>query len=141
MLVTRYADCGSVTPPSTYYSAGPTGALQTMGGSPASSVTTGNLTATPTGGFFGGGLHNTSADRSTTTAIFQVAPKGTSTDCGNTSEYSIWGHAFSAGGMSTCLADASVKSVDPNMSTTTFCRALCPGDGFPLDNDWIDGGG
>ena len=39
----------------------------------------------------------------------------------------------------TALADASVKSIDPNMSATTFCRALCVGDGFPLDNDWTDG--
>jgi hypothetical protein len=134
MLATRYADCGTGST-STYYSAGPNGGLLTTGGSPASSLSTTNLTATAVGGFFGGGLHNTPADRSTTTAIFQVAPKGT--DCSTLP--SVFGQSFSAGGMTAALADASVRSVDPNMSTTTFCRALCPGDGFPLDADWNEG--
>jgi prepilin-type N-terminal cleavage/methylation domain-containing protein len=135
MLATRYADCGSGTPPSTYYSAGPNGGLQITGGSPASTTTTGNLTATAVGGFFGAGLHNTAADRSLTTAIFQVAPSPA--NCSVIP--SAFGQSFSAGGMSCALADASIKSVDPNMSSTTFCRALCPGDGFSLDNDWTDG--
>ena len=36
------------------------------------------------------------------------------------------------------LGDATVKDIQPHMTTTTFCRALCPSDGFLLDNDWVD---
>jgi len=133
MLATRYADCGT-GPTSTYYSVSPSGAaLATGGTSPTGAPPSSNAA----GGFFGAGPHNTPADRSTTTATFQVAPKGTDSTCGTNP--SFFGHAFSAGGISMALADASIKSVDPNMSTTTFCRALCPGDGYALDNDWTDG--
>jgi prepilin-type N-terminal cleavage/methylation domain-containing protein len=131
MLTTRYADCGT-GPASTYYSGGPTGISLTMGGSPTSVPTT--LPGTVKGGFFGAGPHNTAADRSLTTAIFQVAPKGNDSTCGIGD--SVFGHSFSSGGLSVALGDASITSIDPNMSTTTFCRALCPSDGFPLDNDW-----
>jgi hypothetical protein len=134
MLSTRYADCGS-TVVSTYYSCDPTGKLQTTGGSSAALTT--NVSSTGVGGYFGGGLHNTAADRSLTTAIFQVAPKGNDSTCSTIA--GVFGQSFSAGGLSCALADASIKSVDPNMSTTTFCRALAPGDGFSLDNDWTDG--
>jgi hypothetical protein len=130
MLATRYADCGTA-PASTYYSGGPAGGGLTTGGSTTS---VGAPTGTVKGGFFGAGAHNTAADRSTTTCIFQVAPKGNDATCGTGD--SVFGHAFSAGGMSVALGDASIKSLDPNLSTTTFCRALCPSDGFPLDNDW-----
>jgi prepilin-type N-terminal cleavage/methylation domain-containing protein len=137
MITTRYADCGS-TSTSTYYSGGPAnGNLLTSGGSTAS--VTGNLPTTGAGGYFGGGLHNTAADRSLTTAIFQVAPKGNDSTCSTAP--SVFGQSFSAGGLTAALADASVRSVDPNMSTTTFCRALCPGDGFSMDSDWLDGSG
>ena len=40
--------------------------------------------------------------------------------------------------MSMALADASVKSIDPNMSATTFCYALCPSDGNPFPSEWAD---
>jgi prepilin-type N-terminal cleavage/methylation domain-containing protein len=140
MLATRYADCGATPVYSTAYSAGPHGdpfATPQTGITPPpnSGIIPGQLK----GGFFGAGSHNTAADRSLATAIFLVAPKGTSTDCGQTTEQSVWGHAFSPGGMSVCLADASVKSLDPNISQTTFCYALCPSDGNPLGNDWSDG--
>ena len=95
MLATRYADCGTGTPPSTYYSADPTGKLQYAGGSPAPVTTNLGSTGTVKGGFFGAGQHNTSADRSVTTAIFQVAPKGTDTTCSTLP--SVFGQAFSAG--------------------------------------------
>ena len=140
MLATRYADCGVTPVQSTYYSAGPRGDMfmTAQAGIPQPTPVWAP-TGTPKGGFFGAGPHNQPADRSNVSAIFLVAPKGTSTDCGNSQEYSIWGHAFSAGGMSVCLADASVKSIDPNMSQTTFCYALCPSDGNALGNDWTDG--
>ena len=138
MLSTRYADCGAGSPPpSTFYSGAPNGGLLSSGGS--TTAITGSLptsTATAKGGFFGAGQHNTSADRSLSTAIFQVAPKGTDATCITTD--SVFGQSYSAGGLSCALADASIKTVDPNMSTTTFCRALCPSDGFPFDNDWAD---
>ena len=138
MLATRYADCGSTPIYYTAYSAGPHG---DSFATPQTGITQGGgiIAGTLKGGFFGGGAHNQPADRSNNNAIFLVAPKGTSSNCAQSSEYSIWGHAFSAGGMSTCLADASVKSIDPNMSTTTFCYALCPSDGNALGNDWTDG--
>ena len=47
-----------------------------------------------------------------------------------------WQLAFVVG--NDLLADASVKSIDPNMSPTTFCRALCPSDDHPLGKDWED---
>jgi hypothetical protein len=139
MLATRYADCNNgSTATSTYYSAGPDGTMWYNGGTP--SPTGNNSTSLPgtgKGGFFGAGQHNTPADRTMSTAIFLVAPKGTDGTCGNTTN-SYWGHAFSAGGISTALADASVKSVDPNMSTSTWCMALCPSDGNALPNDWTN---
>jgi prepilin-type N-terminal cleavage/methylation domain-containing protein len=138
MLATRYADCGATTIQSTYYSAGPHG---DMFYTPQSGITQLYSWSPPTtskGGFFGAGAHNAPADRSNTQAIFLVAPKGTSTDCGSTSEYSMWAHAFSAGGMSVALADASVRALDPTISATTYCYALCPSDGNPLGNDWTN---
>jgi prepilin-type N-terminal cleavage/methylation domain-containing protein len=137
MLATRYADCGASPVYSTAYSAGPHGEAFAT---PQSGITQLGpiISGTLKGGFFGAGAHNAAADRSNVSAIFLVAPKGTSTDCGNSSEYSIWGHAYSAGGMAVCLADASVRSIDPNISATTFCYALCPSDGNPMPNDWAD---
>jgi prepilin-type N-terminal cleavage/methylation domain-containing protein len=137
MLSTRYADCGVSPVQSTAYSAGPYGtsfATAQSGITQLGPIISGTLK----GGFCFAGQHNGPADRSNVTAIFLVAPKGTSTDCGNSSEYSIWAESFSAGGLSTALADASIKNIDPNMTVTTFCYAMCPSDGNPLGNDWPD---
>jgi type II secretory pathway pseudopilin PulG len=130
MLTTRYADCGSPVQ-STYYSASPIGTMLT-GGGPVLSV--GVPTTPGKGGYFGAGAHDKPADRTSIGAIFQVAP--TLEAC--RADDSVFGHAFSAGGMSVALADASVKSIDPTMSPTTFCRALCPSDGHKLGKDWED---
>jgi len=130
MLTTRYGDCGS-GPASTYYSCSPSGSVLASGGTPAA---VGAPTGTTKGGFFGAGQHNTSADPSATTATFQVAPK--QTQCATNDGF--FGQSYSSGGISIALADATVKSVDPSMTPTTFCRALCPGDGFAFNNDWAD---
>jgi hypothetical protein len=119
MIATRYADCGGQ---STYYSSSPTGTP--LGG--------GNIGK---GGYFGAGSHDRPADRGgSNRAAFQVAPKRDA--C--IAEDAVFGHSFQSGGISIALADATVKSVDPRMTPTTFCRALCPSDGYPLDNDWLD---
>ena len=81
MLATRYADCGSAPIYSTAYSAGPHGdAFAT----PQTGITQGGgiIPGMLKGGFFGAGAHNQPADRSNNNAIFLVAPKGTSSDCG-----------------------------------------------------------
>jgi prepilin-type N-terminal cleavage/methylation domain-containing protein len=130
MLTTRYADCGSPVQ-STCYSASPIGTLLT-GGGPVPSI--GATTLAGKGGFFGAGSHDRPADRTSERATFQIAP--TQAEC--RADDSVFGHSFSVGGLSVALADASVKSIDPSMSTTTFCRALCPSDGLSMANDWID---
>jgi hypothetical protein len=131
MLSTRYADCGSPGK-STYYSASPTGTILADGGK---SPSIGAPTGPAAGGFFGAGPHNKPADSKSIQAMYQLAPS--KNDC--IADDAVFGHSFTRGGLMVALADASVKSIDPNMSPTTFCRALSPGDGHALDNDWIDG--
>jgi hypothetical protein len=131
MLTTRYADCG-LPVQSTYYSGSPIGTMLAGGGFPLS---VGVPQGPVKGGFFGAGAYDRPADRKSIKATFQVAPR--IQEC--IADDSVFGHSFSPGALSAALADASIKSVDPNMSTTTFCRALCPTDNHPLDNDWADG--
>ena len=132
MLATRYAECGSPVE-TTHYSGSPAGTLLAQGGE---SPGLGAPTYPVQGAFFGAGAHNTPPDRTSPTAMYQLAPKRDS-EC--RPYYAVFGQAFTASGMSTALADASIKSVDPNMSPKTFCRALCPaGSGFD-QNDWVDG--
>jgi type II secretory pathway pseudopilin PulG len=135
MLATRYAECGSVVA-STYYSASPTGSILATGVVPGNGgpANVGAPVGIARGGFFGAGAHNKPADFTSPDAIFQVAPK--LEKC--RSDDAVFGHSFSAGGLSVALADASIKSIDPNMSPTTFCRALCPSDGHALGDDWKD---
>jgi hypothetical protein len=128
MLATRYATCGSPAQ-TTHYSASPVGTVLADGGVVPS---VGIPAYAVKGGFFGGGAHNTAPDATSLTALFQVAPRF-DTEC--RPDNAVFGHAFSRGGLSVALGDASIKVIDPNMSSTTFCRALCPSDGFPLDND------
>jgi hypothetical protein len=118
MLATRYADCGGQ---STFYSASPTGTMLAGGAARAGK-----------GGYFGAGSHDQPADRASVRAIYQVAPRPETCRADD----SVFGHSFGVGGMSVALCDASIKSIDPNLTPATFCRALCPSDGFPLDNDW-----
>ena len=138
MLATRYAECETTTPKLTYYSGSLLGGTMATSGTPTGTpapVTTNVTAGSSKGGFFGAGPANGPADRSTASAIFQVAPKY---DVGCLAKDAVFGHSFSAGGLSVALGDASVRNISPTMSTTTYCRALCPGDGNRLDNDWND---
>lgn len=45
-------------------------------------------------------------------------------------------HSFRLTGLLTALCDGSVRTVTPKMSPATFARALCPGDGNVLGEDW-----
>jgi hypothetical protein len=128
MLTTRYGECGMAMQP-TAYSASPIGTPLVAGGEVPS-----HGSGAGKGGFFGAGAHDMPADRTSNRATFQVAPKLNQCVADN----AVFGHSFSNGGISIALCDATVKSVDPSMSTTTFCRALCPSDGHPLANDWAD---
>ncbi|MEI7687608.1 MAG: DUF1559 domain-containing protein [Planctomycetota bacterium] len=97
------------------------------------------------GGFFGAGTHAGAAVATATdTAMFQLAPK--QADC--VSANSIFGHAFSAGGLSAAMADGSVRNVRPdaggnNNGTTAatmnnFQKALAPSDSRSFDSTWDD---
>jgi prepilin-type N-terminal cleavage/methylation domain-containing protein len=44
--------------------------------------------------------------------------------------------AMTAGGMLALLMDGSVRTVSPNVSTTTLARAFTPNHNFILGNDW-----
>jgi type II secretory pathway pseudopilin PulG len=127
MIATRYAECGA-QPHITAYSASPTG-TPLVGGGPMPSF--GVASAAGKGGFFGAGAHDKPAGRTSNRATFQPAPHVK--EC--LADDAVFGHSF-GGGISIALCDATVRSVDPSMSATTFCRALCPGDGFPLEDDW-----
>jgi len=125
MLATRYAECAAQN---TLYALDP-GA-------------TGHR-----GGFFGAGAHNLPADRNAggssavSGVMFQITPRG-GTDtttvpvCNNIP--SVYGHAMGSGGLSVALADGTVKNITPTMSTTTFSRAICPGDQNTLLADWVE---
>jgi prepilin-type N-terminal cleavage/methylation domain-containing protein len=128
MLATRYPDCG--TPfTSTFYSAGPRGTILADGGRVPS---TGLPTGYARGGFFGAGSHYTPPGNDAVTAMFQTRPQF-DTEC--IADDSIFGHAMGPT-LSTALADASIKAIDPAMSATIFTRALCPSDGNPIGNDY-----
>jgi hypothetical protein len=128
MIATRYAECGSPAQ-STYYSGSPSGTFLATGGNPAS---TGVPKTAGKGGFFGAGSHSKAGAADSKDAIFQTAP--TVEKC--IADNSVFGHSFGAKGLTVALCDASIKNIDPTMTPTTFCRALCPSDGYPLDNDW-----
>jgi hypothetical protein len=129
MLATRYAECGTPVQ-TTHYSASPVGTLLTAGGDTPSV----GVPAFPVqGAFFGAGAHNTPPDRTSPTAMCQLAPRF-DREC--RPDAAVFGHSFTGGGMSTALADASIRSVEPNMAPKTFCRALSP-SWTQWDNDWI----
>jgi hypothetical protein len=128
MLSTRYADCGSPVQ-STTYSASPIGTPLVAGG-PVPSHGTG----AGKGGFFGAGAHDRPADGTSDRATFQLAPR--LAEC--RSDDSVFAQSFSSAEFSVALADATVHSFDPSISPMIFCRYLCPGDGFPFNNDWGD---
>ena len=129
MLATRYAECGSPAV-STFYSGSPSGTMLTDGG-PVKSV--GVPAKGGKGGFFGAGSHH-KAPGDAVDATFQVTP--TVEKC--LANDSVFGHSLNGRGLLVALCDASIRMVDAKMTPTTFCRALCPGDGYALDNDWND---
>jgi hypothetical protein len=132
MFTTRYADCGGQA---TTYSASPAGTslvdgVPATGGPPASGV----ASAAGKGGFFGAGSHDQKADRTSNRATFQIAP--TRDTC--IADDSFFGHSFTSSGISVAFCDGTTRTIHPNVSPTMFCRALCPSDGFPLENNWAD---
>jgi type II secretory pathway pseudopilin PulG len=131
MLTTRYADCGPLQA-HTYYSASPVGTLLTAGG-PERAPSVGIPTGLTRGGFFGAGAHDRPADAGSIDAIYQIAP--TPEKC--RSDNAVFGHSFRPGGLIVARADASLWNIMPTMSPTTFCRAMCPGDGHVLSDDWV----
>jgi len=135
MLATTYADCSGLA---TSYSAAPNNTALNAGS--AGGVNPSGTVATPRGGFFGQGLHNVQASRSTSAGLmFQITPlnvNSTSFSC--LSAVSLMPQAFGSGGLSTALADGTVKNISPTMTTTTFARAICPGDQQPLLSDWVE---
>jgi len=130
MIVTKYSDCNTKF---TRYFDSPTGGTVTT----APAKPTGGTT---TGGFFGGGLHSIAAGRgpiSAKTMMYQITPRNDGdTTAGCINDNYIFGHAFGAGGLSTALADASVKNISPTMLPGTFSKAIAPGDQLPLGADW-----
>jgi len=140
MFGTRYAECYSTATQvtSTYYTCAPDSTPATGGilftGMTAPSTTNGR------GGFFGLGSHTAQAARNTvTTLMFQITPKNTATDnAGCLALAGFYGHAFGSGGMSVALCDGTVKSISPTVSTTTYQRAMAPGDQNTLLSDWTE---
>jgi prepilin-type N-terminal cleavage/methylation domain-containing protein len=128
MLATKYSDCNGK---STRYIDPPNGNIATTPVKPAGGTT---------GGFFGAGTHSTAAARgplATMTMTFQVAPRNDADiNAGCQNANALYGHAFGAGGLSTALCDASVKTISSSMLPTTFNKSLAPGDQLPLGSDW-----
>jgi prepilin-type N-terminal cleavage/methylation domain-containing protein len=75
--------------------------------------------------------HNFGLDwyQAANTLMFQNRPPASA--CDNWRAQS--GHR---GGMNVALADASVRSVSPGLSQTTWKLALLPNDGLPMGSDW-----
>jgi len=137
MLTTVYSDC--IT--SATYSVGPAGNWNntaTVGGVAPS----GGVAGTNRGGFVGAGTHQVPAARGPFTQIalmFQLTPKNvTDPSSGCINNHGIMPHAFGSGGLSTALADGTVKNISPTMTATTFSRALAPGDQNALGSDWVE---
>jgi len=128
MLATRYADCNTKD---TKYAVSPYGAKPFAGA---------------TGGFFGGAVITKSAARgpmADNTLTFQVTPRNDNDPSGSpvgaagcNNANSVMAHAFGVGGLSTALADASIKNISPTMTFSTFRIALAPGDGTALPAEW-----
>jgi hypothetical protein len=114
MLTTRYSMCAGER---TLWAAHP------RGGGPVDGQ----------GGFMGAGSHDTPASHNgPITAMFQAAPS--QAEC--LPQPGVFGHSFTRKGLSVALCDGSVRVIAPSMSPTTFGRALCPGDGAKLGDDW-----
>jgi len=136
MLATMYVDCGNTN---RGYSNSPTGTFLNVGGTPASS---GTSQANGRGGFFGLGASLLQASRGPNTQsniMFQVVPKNiVEGTAGCMNSHSTVPHSFGSGGLSTALADGTVKNISPTMTTTTYGRAVAPGDQNTLGSDWVE---
>jgi len=139
MLATIYSDCSSG---STGYSVSPSGTQLNTGTAGGVGSSGGITVGAPLGAFFGAGTHTTPPARgpqATTTLAFQLTPKNvTDANAGCIRIASTMAHAFGSGGLSTALADGTVKNISPTMSVTTFNRALRPGDQLQLLSDWVE---
>jgi len=60
---------------------------------------------------------------------FQVTPKSGSCDYRRAT-------AFTAGGCQVALGDGSVRSINPNITSSTWSTAILPADGAVLGSDW-----
>ncbi len=130
MLVTKYSDCNLR---STRYYDHPSGGYAKVPTAPSGGTT---------GGFFGIGSYTTAAARgpfAIKTHLFQVVPRNdNNSDAGCINDHALYGHAFGSGGLSSALADGSVKNISPTISVATYEYAICPGDQNPLGADWAD---
>lgn len=88
---------------------------------------------TGAGAYFGGGTGAAVATAaSSTTAVFQLAPTVVNASCGSGSV----AHAYTTAGLQVALGDASVRTVSPGITTTTWQRAISPNDGNVLGSDF-----
>lgn len=116
MLSTRYSVCGELR---TRYATNVEGSNLAM--------------ANAAGGFMGIGSHTAPPSRKgTPDDMFQIMPRQSACQPAP----GVFGHSFSEHGMSTALADGSVKHISVTMSPQTFTRALCPNDKQQLGRDW-----
>ncbi|MEI7685420.1 MAG: DUF1559 domain-containing protein [Planctomycetota bacterium] len=121
LMSTRYANCAGQR---TWYAADAFGNCE-LGPLPSPGV----------GGFMGAGSSSKPASRmGDVSMMFQSVP----TEAGCLPQAGIFGHSFGTGGMSVALCDGSVRNIRPDMSPTTFARALCPADKQKHSADWSD---
>jgi prepilin-type N-terminal cleavage/methylation domain-containing protein len=131
MMVTKYSDCQG--------SSG-AGAYTNYGAYTTAAPTIGHP-GTAAGGFALG--HGVTAQAARTAGsnvlMFQITPRNDAdTTSGCTYTAITYGHSFGSGGLSSALADGSVKNISPTMTFSTFSAATRPGDGNVLDSTWSE---
>jgi len=85
------------------------------------------------GGSFFGATPMAKEASPTATSGWQLAPSLAQVNCAFAAGL---GHSFGLGGIQVGLGDASVRTVSPAVTVTTWNYAMCPNDGNPLGNDW-----
>jgi prepilin-type N-terminal cleavage/methylation domain-containing protein len=88
---------------------------------------------TNTAAFFGQNPAKVKAAPADMTATFLLHPAAN--QCRPTP---LMGHSFSVRGIEVGMGDGSVRTVTVNISPRTWNYAVCPNDGNPLPNDWIE---
>jgi len=91
----------------------------------------GALTGGGSGAFFGAYTLSIQASNLATSYGWQLAPTLTTAMCG-----SAFAHSFGTGGIQIAKGDASVTTVSPSISITTWNGAMQPNDGNALGSDW-----